>query len=628
MTEPGCAGLVGRFVAMIVCHTSRQAGTGQRPKRTTGAVGALLAAVLIGPPLPAYAQLLDDLHPDTVSRLRAQARTAEARFERLARNMAPYTWGGFDGRTCDEIVGRFCLRFDSVAVSSRPAEPEVGRVIDERRTAVETLRRYFAAAPHERAAAGPLVRLLILDDRAAEAVSAARAFAALTADTLWGHLLLGLAHNAAGAAAEAEREFMHALLLMDEDTRREWTDPQWLLHHAELRRLRRLDARQRSDYERRFWTMSDPLWLTEANERWVEHMARHVESRLMARVPIVTGMLRWGRDLDELTVRYGTPSARSQVRGNNPWDPSSFIEYFDTAQRAFSPEQWLTEGLPAQPLPGEKPALYASRARSGYALRTVHRLIDLPHQVTRFLAGDDVIIRVDGALERPRNPARPPDGTRPRIGLFAYDSTFARRLYSVRDGPYWLADTVTFTLSLRVPPGTLVYSVEALDTGAAFAARARYALDAFVPADGPVVSDLLVSAPFQERLPDNRNDAALRPLHTLSIAAGSSIGVYAEVYRLRAAGPDMLRLEFALEPATGPGIISRVARWIGRTVGLLQPETDPRVAWREEVEAGTHPIALNLPLQTERTGRHVLVLRITDLQTGRTAETRRILMIT
>jgi hypothetical protein len=565
--------------------------------------------------------------PDTVSRLRAEARTAEARFERLARNMAPFSWGGFDGRNCDEIVGRFCLRFDSAAATSRPPQTEPGRVVDERRAAVETLRRYFSAAPGERTAAGPLVRLLILDDRAPEAVSAARAFAALTADTLWGQLLLGLAHNANGEVAEAERAFVQAVMRMNESSRREWSDPQWLLDPTERREVRRLSAQARADYERRFWIVSDPLWLTDANERWIEHMARHVEARLLAQVPVVTGMLRWGRDLDELTVRYGTPSSRSQIRGRNPGDASSFVEYFDTAQRAYSPERWLAEGLPPPPLPGARPFLYTGRARSGHALRSVHRLVDLPHQVTRFLAGDSVVVRVDGALPRPAEPHAPAPGTRPQVGLFAYDSAFTRRVRSLRDGPVWDADTVRFSLSVRAPPGALIYSVEALDTAAAFAARARYSLDAFVPDDGPVVSDLLVSEAFGERLPGSRNDAALRPLHSLIVAEGTVLGLYAEVYGVGGAGSDALQLEFALEPADSPGLIVQFARWIGRSVGLVQPDTDPRVAWQEEVDAGVHPIAVNLPIHPRRPGRHVLILRVTDMRTGLIAETRRTLLV-
>jgi hypothetical protein len=560
------------------------------------------------------------LPPDSVNRLRSRARSAEASFERLARTRAPRGWG-FGGRECDEIVGRFCLHFDST--STPPPPVEVGAVIDARREAVESLRRYFSAAPGERDAAGPLVRLLAQDDRAAEAVSAARTFQALTSDTVWGHLLLGYALHVAGESASAEQEYALALARMDEREREAWTDVAWLIDPPEHRVVRRMSGAERAEYERRLWLVSDPFWLTPENERWTEHMARHTEARLLARVPVVTGMLSWGRDLDELAVRYGTPRSRKQVAGRNVWDPSSFVEYYDTAQRAYTPERLHTEGLPPAAFPGDKPPFYAARARSGYALGSVERVLHLPHQATRFLSGEEVVLRVDAALPTPATLA---DGARAEIGLFVYDSTLAHRLHTTRTTS-WAADTTRFSLLLRSPPGTLVYSAELLDLQSGHAARARYRLDAEVPATGPVVSDLLVGAPFGERLPVRRDDAVLAPLHTLVVPQGTTLGVYAEVYRLSAVGPESLRIEFALEPADRPGLLGRLARWMGRATGIIGPESDPRVAWSEEVEAGVHPLAVNLPLDPQRNGRHVLILRITDLGTGETAESRRPLLI-
>jgi hypothetical protein len=560
------------------------------------------------------------LPPDSLNRLRGAARSAEARYERLARNLAPVGWG-FGGSQCDEIIGRFCLRFDST--STPPTAAEAGAVIDARRDAVEALRRYFSAGPGERAAAGPLVRLLVLDDRAREAVSAAATFAALSRDSLWGHLLQGLALHAAGESAAAERHFVQALGRMNEEERRDWTEVSWLIDPAERRLIGRLDGPARAEYERRLWLVADPLWLTPPNERWIEHMARGTEARLLSRVPVVTGMLPWGRDLDELTLRYGTPASRSQVRGNRPWDPSNFIEYFDTAQRAYIPPRWLGEGLPLPPLPGDPPVLYSARARSAYALGIVHRVLDLPHQATRFISGSEFVLRIDAAIAGP--PESPPDA-RPQLGLFAYDSAFTRRLQSTRFAT-WAPDTMRFSMSLRAPPGRIIYSVELLDPVVRFAARARYALDADIPESGPIVSDLLICTPFDGRLPSRRDDPVLRPLHALAVPAGATLGVYAEVYRLAGAGPESLRIEFALEPADRPGLLVQFARWIGRTAGVVRPPTDPRVAWSEEVEDGVHPLAINLPLDARRSGRHVLVLRVTDLRTGRSAETRRPLLI-
>jgi hypothetical protein len=399
----------------------------------------------------------------------------------------------------------------------------------------------------------------------------------------------------------------------------------WLLDFREQRLLRRLAPHERAEYERRFWIASNPLWLTEPNERWVEHMARHAVARLLREAPRGAGAVRWGDDRYQLTVRYGTPASRAQVRGHRAFEAAGFVEYYDTAQRAYSPERWLADGFPQPPLPGEAPPLYAGRSRSGYALRTVSRVVDLPHQLTRFVSGTDVVLRVDAAL-------RKPDGadeaaTEVRLGLFAYDSAFTRRVQSVTAQP-WAGDSLRFSLLVRMPATELVYSVEALDSVAGFAARARYALPASLPDEGPIVSDLLIALPFEEgRLPSRRDDPALRPRPSLEVAAGETLGVYAEVYRIEEAGADRLRVELALEPADRPGLLTQLGRWIGRATGITGPRIDPRVAWQTAAEDAVYPLALNLPLDPRRHGRHELVLRVTDLRSGLTAETRRPLLI-
>jgi hypothetical protein len=169
--------------------------------------------------------------------------------------------------------------------------------------------------------------------------------------------------------------------------------------------------------------------------------------------------------------------------------------------------------------------------------------------------------------------------------------------------------------------------VEAYDSLARFAARARYSVTTELP-DGLLVSDLLICRPFAGgRMPVHRGDPVLQPLTSLATAAGTTLGVYAEVYRLAGTGAESLRVEFSLEPADSPGLLAQFGRWLGRAARLTQPQADPRVAWSAEVENAVHRIAVNLPLDPGRTGRHVLILRVTDAAKGVTAEARRILLL-
>jgi hypothetical protein len=425
---------------------------------------------------------------------------------------------------------------------------------------------------------------------------------------------------------------------------REWLDPSWLLDHTERSAVRRLSDHERADYERRFWLLMDPFWLTPANERWNEHIARHVEARLLADVPTVAGMVRWGADMDQLTIRYGTPTTRAR-QSASMMEQAGMIEYWDTAQRAFAPAR-LSRGVAAQPSPGERPLLYAASARSGYALQTVGRIVELDHQATRFLRGDSVVLRVDAAMPlvadtssslpsesmadaagstgEPAPAAGAAAGSGravARAGVFVYDSAFTRRTSStgpaVADG-----DSVRFALFADAPAGALIYSAEILGDSLAAAGRARYAIHTPFAESGLALSDLLITRRFATcESADGMDDPRLRPFASLIFLPGDTVGIYAEVYRRGRAG--VLDIQVALEDAGRPSLPGRLARWLGRTLGLVEPGEDPRVGWRGEATAARYVIALNVPLLEGRDGLYDLVVRVTDPATGEQTEARR-----
>jgi hypothetical protein len=334
-------------------------------------------------------------------------------------------------------------------------------------------------------------------------------------------------------------------------------------------------------------------------------------------------MVSWGADLDELTIRYGTPATRARqggaaqpAMGSRP----GMVEYWDSTQRAFDYDR-LSDAVPAAPDPGVRPALYRARTRSGYALLTAERVLEASHQVTRFTRGDSVFLRVDAAL--------PVDSARVdmRATLFAYDSAFTRRTH-VSGTARVQHDTARTVLITSAVPGRVVYSVEMLGDSAAIAGRARYAVDAHVPPSGPVLSDLLIARRFDVRdMPESFEDPRLHGIASLTVLAGDTIGIYAEVVRLR---PDAkASVDVLLRPARGPSLLGRFTRWIGRSIGVIGPaETEPRVGWQVEAIDGRVVIALNLPVDADREGLHELVLRVVEPGSGEQTETlRRILVV-
>ncbi|MEX0890668.1 MAG: hypothetical protein WEB88_00765 [Gemmatimonadota bacterium] len=583
------------------------------------------------------------LDADSAAGVRARARSAEATYERLARRLVATTLHRPVGGPCDEIVGRFCLTYGRTGYVE-PA-PEAGPVIDARREAIEALRLALGYDPSHTGTAAPLVRYLVEDGRAAEAGSVARLYASLGRDSVQADLLLGFAHHAAGADAAAEPLLRRGLAALPAHERERIEALGWLLPYAERERYRRLSAEDRIRYARRFWAWADPLWLTSANERWAEHVARHVWARLLAAAPVVAGMNRWGEDLDELTVRYGIPSGRTRTWGAMPGE-GSLVEHFDDAQLAFDPPALLGQGLPHAPPPGTPWALAEERATTGYAPVGLETLEPLEHQLSRFPADSVWEVRVDGAV------ALVGGGVRVRTGLFVRDTLLMRDAARAHGAiPAAGHDSVRWTLRAAVPPGAWVYGAEAVAEGVPrrpatpggrearpgstagpgnadglAAWRARYRVDLPALTAAPLLSDVVVARPFGAGpFPTGREDAALRPRSSLVVPARTTVGLYAEVHGLEG---ERYRVSLVVESGREPSLLGRAAGWLGRTLGLRGPDDEPRLEWeaRAPVE-GLAVLAVDLDLGLVEPGLRRIRLEVEDAR-GRRAVSERVVLVT
>lgn len=575
----------------------------------------LLAAIQI--------QLSPAVPQDSIEGLRKRATRAESEFERLSRQLAPLRFAGSTGATCDEIVGRFCLTYDS---GRMPApEPEKERVTRARRVAIEALRGAFTYEAHRFATSGPLVRYLVEDDRAAEAMSAARLYAMVSGDSVWGPLLLGFAAHAAMEDTLAERLFHEGIARLPPEEKSRVTDLEWLVSPDDRKPYRRLGSEERARFEQRLWLLADPLYLTPGNERWTEHVARYIWARILERTPLVTGMLRWGEDLDQLTLRYGVPQSRTRTPGTFLND-GGMVEHYDPDQLAYMPEDILSRGVPPTPLPGEQWELERPRNRSGYAPASLRRVAAMPHQVTRFPAGERTVLRVDGAITLD-SVATGRDSVLAGFLAIADTSVLA---WQHETRPV-VADTATFAFEATLTPGEYVYAIEALEPATHQAARARYSVELPLSGPAPHLSDPLIAWRFGSgRLPGSRDDPALRPRASLVLAAADTVGLYAEVHGLARtpAGTTRYRVGLSLRKADRGSLPSRIVSWLGDRVGLSEPETPTRLVWTAEGEPGRPAvIAVDVQLGRAGSGSHVFVVAVTDLVTGLTEESRRIVRI-
>jgi hypothetical protein len=303
-----------------------------------------------------------------------------------------------------------------------------------------------------------------------------------------------------------------------------------------------------------------------------------VHARLLARVPQVTGMLRWGRDLDQLTVRYGAPVARERDYGSTEW---SFIEHFDTAALAYAPESLLGDGLPP-PVPGGPWPLKAPSARSSHAPPAIHAASPLSHQLTRYPAGDSMRLRLDARA------AKVGGGATALLTAWAWQAGHEFRTTAPVGG-----DTATITLELVVPRDSMVYGAEVFEPAARVLQQARHAIGS-LPRGPLQLSDVLLTQPAS----DSAGAGGQPPALTSLLLPGSSlVGVVVAVQGVQTG--ELMEVEVSFPRADSPSLLAKAVGWAGRQLGLAGESRPTRVRWQEP-GSGSGEVRVNVRAPARR----------------------------
>lgn len=563
---------------------------------------------------------------DTVRRLERAASSAAFHYESLLRRRAPERFGGGFGGQCDEIVGRFCFRFDDDEEVPPPPPPEHEDIAAARERAIAAHRRWFAHVPADPEATGPLIRYLIEADRPGEAAAAVRTHAWAADRSPRSLMLLGLALHHTADFAAAEAAFDSARAGMTTEERERLDDIEMLLEPDERRLYRDLDPEARTAFERRFWAFSDPSYLDAGNERRSAHYARHAWIPILEEAPRARGMISWGSDHEEILLRYGLPTSRERIsRPPVTLDHRlSMIETYDPHSVSLVPAWLLTRGIPELPEPGIRHELERDTARASYAPVRRHRLRGLDAQVSLFPQRHGSVLRVDAVL--PPDTVSPVAPLRPQALLVLLD-TLGHEHQRV-DARTWIdPDSATRVQGeMPVPPGHWVYRIEVADQDSTnLAGLSQYRVEV-PPAYGLRVSDLLVAAPDEVPDPVMRND--LDPTPDLILRTGQTVLLFAEIAGLeRVADTGRFAVEWTLESAESPSLLGRAVGWVGRQLGIGGQEDPSRVRWQDDTEIDPATVSLTLELPAADPGLYRLRLHVRDLVSGEAGTAERLIRL-
>lgn len=374
-------------------------------KRLPNVLVPLLAAAL-GMGAPAAAQAPDpdpaprgsgidtdeeDLPTDSTD-LRERAEEIQADFERFREARIPPSVAR--GGTCDERIGRFCLRHDGDDAPLPQEPPEVGMA---RNRILRDLGRIAERIPGDPWVFAQRVFYLGESGNLRGAESLARRCSGPQA--WWCDALLGRVLHQGGRFVAADSAFTAALASMPPDVRDWYGSPDYILDTDGRERFDSAEPGERADLWRRLWLLSDPLFLVEGNDRLTSHLARKTLVRIRAGTLTAYGLpFDDDRDLEELNVRYGGERGYERVRsptrlpglGAGLQDTRQVVGRHHPRDREYLPTGSFLED-PAEIPPGAW-TLDEAEPRTGYAAPYALDVRPLEAQVARFRRGDSLLV--------------------------------------------------------------------------------------------------------------------------------------------------------------------------------------------------------------------------------------------
>ncbi len=565
-----------------------------------------------------------DANPDSLELL-AQAREAQARFERFREQRIPPELAGYGGG-CDDLIGRFCLRFgkgedeDEWQVPEEPVEFGMARV-----RVLDELSEVGQGIPGDSWVLGQRVYYM------GEVGQWARAEALIrrcSGEQWWCTALFGYVKHAQGDWVFAAEIFERALEQMPAAAAVSFRTPTYLLDPGAM------DVYEAADddaIEDRLWLLADPLYMVEGNDRRTEQYARQVLVRMRGEAENAYGVA-WGDDIEQLTLRYGAEKAWERVRslaGQGLQDTRRIVGRHHPKSQEFLPPK---EGLedPAEIAPGDW-TLGKIRPWTGYAPPYAPDLDPLETQVARFRRGDSLLVVGAFAPEVENRPAvdprrtnlnprgvnvragrnetrgdrqarlnpfgRPVEEPQPflpeepevdapvRSGLFLIEAESGERHEVFGEGPEG-------AFHLQVDNGRYIVGVEAFSADAKRAWRDRHGLwqEDIVPGLA-AVSDLLILKGGGE-IPESLDEALPTAMAATRIRSGEAFKVAWELYGLRIGESASVRIGV---DQGGEGLLRR----LGQFLRVLEPDA-PVVMTYEDAGPdvlGTvfRAVQLNLP---------------------------------
>ncbi|MGD8868321.1 MAG: GWxTD domain-containing protein [Gemmatimonadales bacterium] len=486
------------------------------------------------------------------------------------RRLVPPTWSGISTSLPESD---FLPRYVEWYLGNTP--PIEGFGTKYRESMLEHYRAALRYNPTHLGAASRLLVELLDEHRLPEYLAIARRMVDAHPGRPEALLYLGLGLHASGREAEAGEMFQRALAAMPEEERAPLLDLAPVLRRRPAEKYQQFADSTRARYEEMYWRLSDPLFLTEAHERRLEHMSRVAYADLRFSAP-ATGLRGWETDRGVTFIRYGPPQVVARYPGcDGPSATTIVWVYYFGNQQALNLELEVeaTGTGAATPAPSldptwENSAVFMFCQTRGYFharfagdyrwvadevryavpasyqnIPSISVLLPLPVQIARFRGAtpDEAAVEVHSELPLELLAAGLDlDSARIETGVFLLNLAGERVTQQVDTESFAYRDArsrnpVRSWRFLMPAAGTLVAAVEARDanTWRAAAVRDTFTAETF-PDDSLALSDILLADALRTLTakPEGRADYDIAVNAARQYVPEQPVVIYYELYGL------------------------------------------------------------------------------------------------
>lgn len=369
------------------------------------------------------------------------------------------------------------------------------------------------------------------------------------------HLLLGLLYYKISKMKLAHDEYKLAIDMMDKHEKYDFTlnSVLLILGNSDLLDSDLINDENADQLIKTFWQASDPLYLTDYNERLLEHYSRVAHANLNFSVPSL-GLAGWATDMGQTMIRYGDPLYSVRMRPSMEPDGTvnvktelwnyegmniAFTDAFSTGNYQYSWPASDKDKLKSQ-LSGNYLDFVGDLNRnmpSSYRPKFEGPKIDTPYLITQFRSNKRNYTDLYLNYLIPEMENVKTDSLNYTVGFFFFDKNYSERLMEIRNISVDRTDILPKNLFVTLQPDSGYAAFEMIrdiDKGT-FSSHKDFTVKKFnnIHLD---ISDLLIAGDvsLEEKGMEylKRNEIYIKPYVQDKFNKGEPIYLYYEIYNL------------------------------------------------------------------------------------------------